>query len=1095
MIKKRIISCIISAAMLICMTATMPFSASAEIVEIFKDDFENGFGGWAGRGDASISVVDAAANTGSKSLYVSERTIAWHGAACAKIKELRPGKNYYISGYVMQDEGNDTEQINLQILYKDSSGKEQYKSIANTQAKKGEWAKVGGNYTIPDDASNVTIYFETPSNLINFYIDDISATGEPNDDGETAEGFTENFESGINGWSGRGDAVCEIVSGVGCEGSSALFTSGRKSLWNGPSENKTMVLSAKGYYKFTGWVMYNGDEWSETQTFSMNIQFQQEGKEQYIEIGRVTASKGEWAKIEAKYTIPADAANFVIYFQTAWKNDASVTDQDLMDFYIDNVSAEPLPEPQAQMDIPSLKDVYSDYFILGGSCSKGDMEVQAAKDIIVKHYDSITFGNTLKPDSTLDQSASKKYAAEHNDDTNPQVNIDAARKQLDFVKENNIKVRGHVLVWHSQTPDWFFKENFNDDGAWVSKEVMIKRLENYVKNLMQTLKDEYPEVEFYAWDVVNEAFSEQGTMREAGSNNIVSGQSAWVKVFGDDSFINYAFKFARKYAPEGCKLFYNDYNEYTPAKRDGIIKKIKELVKEGNIDGIGMQSHIGMSYPSIELYEEAFRKYDELGLEIHITELDIDQKSNSQENMLDLAQRYQDVFNLFKKLVNKGVNLTAVITWGISDSSSWIGGYPNLFDTDYQAKDAFYAVADTDKEIQKIKTSSSLEYNGTDSDYEKAFRLQKKNEIVNAASFRTIWSGNTVIFRLESAVTGNARIVFEGKTDETLISKSVHLKAGETKDIEIDLSELSIKSGASAGMEIIIEEETDKSGVYNYYAWNTNEIQGAEDIEYTFGKLNFIGQPLSAAAYKISEAPVIDGNIDDCWRQAEAVDVNKYTMGKDGAYGTAKALWDKDYIYFMIEVKDKNLSKANASAYEQDTVEIFFDENNGKTSYYEEDDIQIRVNYDNEVTVTDGKSPDIYKTAAKITDGGYIVEIAIPHTIKEFEANQVVGYDVQINDDNGEGKRTGIANWSDLTGQGYINTSGFGVLELKNDPSEFEIGDINSDGQVNAADLVMLQKYLVQSVRYIENADAADINSDNVLNVFDASLLRGIILK
>ena len=747
------------------------------------------------------------------------------------------------------------------------------------------------------------------------------------------------------------------------------------------------------------------------------------------------------------------------------------------------------------MDIPSLKDVYSDYFILGGSCSKGDMEVQAAKDIIVKHYDSITFGNTLKPDSTLDQSASKKYAAEHNDDTNPQVNIDAARKQLDFVKENNIKVRGHVLVWHSQTPDWFFKENFDDDGAWVSKEVMIKRLENYIKNLMQTLKDEYPEVEFYAWDVVNEAFSEQGTMREAGSNNIVSGQSAWVKVFGDDSFINYAFKFARQYAPEGCKLFYNDYNEYTPAKRDGIIKKIKELVKEGNIDGIGMQSHIGMSYPSIELYEEAFRKYDELGLEIHITELDIDQKSNSQESMLDLAQRYQDVFNLFKKLVNEGVNLTAVITWGISDSSSWIGGYPNLFDTDYQAKDAFYAVADTDKEIQKIKTSSSLEYDGTDSDYEKAFSLQKKNEIVNAASFRTIWSGNTVIFRLESAVIGNARIVFEGKTDETLISKSVHLKAGETKDIEIDLSELSIKSGASAGMEIIIEEETDKSGVYNYYAWNTNEIQSAEDIEYTFGKLNFIGQPLSAAAYKISEAPVIDGNIDDCWRQAEAVDVNKYTMGKDGAYGTAKALWDKDYIYFMIEVNDKNLSKANASAYEQDTVEIFFDENNGKTSYYEEDDIQIRVNYDNEVTVTDGKSPDIYKTAAKITDGGYIVEIAIPHTIKEFEANQVVGYDVQINDDNGEGKRTGIANWSDLTGQGYINTSGFGVLELKNDPSEFEIGDINSDGQVNAADLVMLQKYLVQSVRYIENADAADINSDNVLNVFDASLLRGIILK
>ena len=207
------------------------------------------------------------------------------------------------------------------------------------------------------------------------------------------------------------------------------------------------------------------------------------------------------------------------------------------------------------------------------------MEVQAAKDIIVKHYDSITFGNTLKPDSTLDQSASKKYAAEHNDDTNPQVNIDAARKQLDFVKENNIKVRGHVLVWHSQTPDWFFKENFDDDGAWVSKEVMIKRLENYIKNLMQTLKDEYPEVEFYAWDVVNEAFSEQGTMREAGSNNIVSGQSAWVKVFGDDSFINYAFKFARQYAPEGCKLFIMIITNILPQSETESLKKLKSLLR------------------------------------------------------------------------------------------------------------------------------------------------------------------------------------------------------------------------------------------------------------------------------------------------------------------------------------------------------------------------------------------------------------------------------------------------------------------------------------------------------------------------------------
>lgn len=428
----------------------------------------------------------------------------------------------------------------------------------------------------------------------------------------------------------------------------------------------------------SGWVMYDGAEWTKSQTFSMNMQMQQNGREQYVEIGRVTAVKGEWAHIESNYTIPADASNFSVYFQTAWKNDASVTDQDLMNFYIDDVVAEPLPTPQAQQDIPSLKDVYKDYFILGGSCSKADLDVQAAKDIIVKHYDSITFGNNLKPDYTLDKTASQKMFAESGDDTNPQVNIDMARKQLDFVSENNIKVRGHVLVWHSQTSDWFFKEGHADDGDWVSPEKMNKRLENYIKNLMSTLETEYPDVAFYAWDVVNEAFSEQGEMREAGSNNTKTGQSAWMSVYGDSSFINKAFEYARKYAPEGCKLFYNDHNEYAVAKRDAIIKKCAEIKAEGNIDGIGMQSHIGMSNPSIELYEEAFRKYNELGLEIHVTELDVDQKSDKAEDLLALAKRYQDVFRLYKKLVADGVNITAVVTWGISDNTSWISGYPNL---------------------------------------------------------------------------------------------------------------------------------------------------------------------------------------------------------------------------------------------------------------------------------------------------------------------------------------------------------------------------------------------------------------------------------
>ncbi|MGN0620640.1 MAG: endo-1,4-beta-xylanase [Porcipelethomonas sp.] len=1091
---KCILSCITAAVMVICMASALPFSATAETVEIFKDTFEDGFGGWAGRGDASIQIVDTAANSGKKSLYVTGRQKAWNGAACAKIKELRNEKTYYISGYVMQDEGNDTEDINLQVLYKDANGDEQYKNIARAQAKKGVWTNVGANYTIPADATGITVYFETPSNLINFYIDDVYAEGEPNDDSDTTEGFADDFENGVNGWSGRGNAVCEISEGNGNNGSACLYTSGRTSLWNGPACNKTLVLNAGGYYRMSGWVMYDGAEWTESQTFSMNMQMQQNGKEQYVEIGRVTAVKGEWAHIESNYTIPADASNFSVYFQTAWKNDASVTDQDLMNFYIDDVIAEPLPTPQAQQDIPSLKDVYKDYFILGGSCSKADLDVQAAKDIIVKHYDSITFGNNLKPDYTLDKTASQKMFAESGDDTNPQINIDMARKQLDFVSENNIKVRGHVLVWHSQTPDWFFKEGYADDGDWVTPEKMNKRLENYIKNLMSTLETEYPDVEFYAWDVVNEAFSEQGEMREAGSNNTKTGQSAWMSVYGDSSFINKAFEYARKYAPEGCKLFYNDYNEYAVAKRDAIIKKCAEIKAEGNIDGIGMQSHIGMSNPSIKLYEEAFRKYNELGLEIHVTELDVDQKSDKAEDLLALAKRYQDVFRLYKKLVADGVNITAVVTWGISDNTSWISGYPNLFDGGYQAKDAFYAVCDTEAEIQQINTASALEYDGTDEDYEKAFDLQSAKSVGGAADFKTIWNDNTATVRLNSDVDGTAEIIISdaySAEDPTVVKKEIEVQKGEMYNIGINLSKYGIKKGSSLGLEIIITE-TGKAPV----AWNTLDYTDKKAVVY--GKLSFIEQPLSARAYNATVK--IDGEIDSAWNaigggvgETESVAVNKYTMGTDGATATAKALWDENNIYVLVEVKDNNLSKESANAYEQDTVEIFIDQNNGKTSYYEDDDIQLRVNFDNEVTVTDGRTADVYETAAKKTADGYIVEARIPCAVGKFETGQVIGYDVQINDDNGSGKRTGIANWSDLSGQGYMNTSGFGTLKLEGSEDEFDLGDIDLDGDIDVVDVKLLQNYLIHKIRVIDGDP--DINGDGKVNVFDLITLKKLVVK
>ncbi len=1090
MFRKKLVALSVMTSM---MLTSMPVVAGAETVEMFNDTFEEGYDGWSSRGDnVSITVTDKASHTGTKSLYISNRTISWHGAGCAKIRELRAGSTYSLSAWVMYEEGNDTEQISMKVLYKDANGKEQYKDIASTQAKKGEWANITSSaYTIPADATNVTLYFETPSNLIDFYIDDITASGEPVDDSNAQDGFSDDFENGLGEWCGRGNAQVTLSTESPHSGTNCIYTTGREKLWNAPSCNKTLVLEQGGYYKFNAWVRYTGEQWEDTHKFQLYLQYNQGGKENYATLASVTATKGEWALLECKYMIPSDATNLNVYVQTGYVPDAQVGEEDLMDFYVDDVSAERLPEPTAQLDIPSLKDVYKDYFVLGGSCSKADIDLPVCRDIINKHYDCITFGNTLKPDSCLDKSATLKYMEESGDQTNPQISLANAKQQLDFVAENNIKLRGHVLVWHSQTPDWFFKENYDENADWVSKDVMIKRLENYIKNMMETLARDYPDVEFYAWDVVNEAFEENGEMREAGSNNTVTGQSAWMSVFGDDSFIDYAFEFARKYAPEGCKLCYNDYNEYSPKKRDAIYEKCKELAEKGLIDGIGMQSHIGMSYPSIDLYEEAFRKYDELGLEIHVTELDIDQKSNSKQSMLDLAQRYQDVFKLYKKLVDDGVNITTVIAWGISDANSWIGGYPNLFNEDYQAKDAFYAVADTDMKIQSIKSANTI---CADTEgYDKALEVQSTNKVGDKGEFKAAWASlndpndDAVRIQYKAYSDCDIEIVLEdGQTHKETV------KANETYVFDFGVPK--IKVGGEFGIDVIID------GV----AWNDLSYTADGEIE-NFGILLYKDMPRYTEA--VYGTPEIDGTADDVWTDAPTVKTDVYTAGS-GATANVKTMWDKDYIYVLAEVTDPKLSKTSINTYEQDSVEIFFDENNNKTVAYQADDIQCRVNFDNEKSVTDGFNISAFESATSITSTGYIVEFAIPSTLGGFYTNQVIGFDAQVNDDDGSGQRTSIANWNDETGLGYTNTSQYGVMKLiggdveKPDtpvtpnPDATMLGDVDLDGDVDLLDLTVLNQHIVK-IAVLEGTALANANviNDDEIGISDLSQLKKYLIK
>ncbi len=329
-----------------------------------------------------------------------------------------------------------------------------------------------------------------------------------------------------------------------------------------------------------------------------------------------------------------------------------------------------------------IKNFLAEYGLKAGTCLSDYMITDLkCTDIITQNFNSITFENLLKPDYILDKEksiSSGKLSVTINSDT---------QALLQWCKENNMSVRGHVLIWHSQTPDWIFYENFDTEKSLVSREIMLERMESYISQIFEQLENlGYLDL-FYAYDVVNEAFMEDGSKRD----------SLWLQTIGDD-YLWYSFYYADKYAPEYIDLYYNDYNEQK--KVNTLIDFIKTLVdKDGNslIDGIGLQAHL-FTKDSFNTYIRTVEKLGSTGLKINLTELDV--CLGSYDNPLEVndtnlkiqGKYYYYLINGILKLVKDGkVNMDSLTFWGFTDNLSWRKEYyPMLFNENLEPKYAFY---------------------------------------------------------------------------------------------------------------------------------------------------------------------------------------------------------------------------------------------------------------------------------------------------------------------------------------------------------------------------------------------------------------------
>ena len=361
------------------------------------------------------------------------------------------------------------------------------------------------------------------------------------------------------------------------------------------------------------------------------------------------------------------------------------------------VTPAPTPTPEATatpmaVDYKTavIKEVYEDYFLVGGVINSHGMSNPLVSEIITTHFNSVTMENEMKPDSLLDYMTS---VSDPSYDESPAINYHTLDRCLTYAKDNGLKMRGHTLIWHSQTPRWFFTEGYskNADAPFVTKEVMLKRMENYIRQVLDYCQSNYPGI-VYAWDVVNEAIEVSNGHREG----LRTEGSYWYAVVGDE-FIEKAFKYARRYADPEVKLFYNDYGTENSLKAAAIKKLAAKLKEQGTIDGIGLQTHISVDSPSLNDIDTTARSLAELGLELQVTELDMGMASNTEEDLAKQATRYRRLFLYFRKWVEDGIKLTNVTFWGTTDDRSWLNkanapSYPLLFDQNFEKKPAYYGV-------------------------------------------------------------------------------------------------------------------------------------------------------------------------------------------------------------------------------------------------------------------------------------------------------------------------------------------------------------------------------------------------------------------
>ena len=861
------------------------------------------------------------------------------------------------------------------------------------------------------------------------------------------------------------------------------------------AQDITENVSEGEEYEFSFWAKLSDDYNKELKDSQKTVQFQPyyengDGKQEYDTTGLISGTSaqileaGKWTKFEGTYKIPSGAKKVVIRIleQGNWQEPGSCI---MGKYYVANVSMKKItkPKPEIEENIPDWKASVTESLGNGSIAGTAIMSSEISDDtlmaLVKKHFNAVTFGNELKPDalfnyqigqsvdSTTITFQGKELKVPVVNDKQENLDFSRADAMLDKILEWNnanpndkIRVRGHVLVWHSQTPEWFFHEDYDVAKPYADKETMNRRLEWFIFSVFdhyfgKAANGKYDGL-FYGWDVVNEAvngntYRDDKVISDASdtstSDTRHGSNSMWWRVYKSNEFIINAFKYANKYAPNDVELYYNDFGETDNTKCEGIVKLINDVKSADGtrLDAFGMQAHYNVDGFSAAQFKSVAKKYAQAAGKVQLTELDFKASSTydgtaatRESEYTKMAYCHKNLYEAIKALKEEGANVSGITVWGVIEPNSWLhsqsnlgGGAsgsaqcPLLFDGNYKAKPAYWAYVDATKlqpAIQKVTITEAKDGNIAGETY-------TIDQGAVQAEFIPVWDadGLTVQVKVKDTTVNDADAVTvyvdpdNSASDITphkvTVARTAAAAIAGGYQATVKVSMKGLKVAQQISLDVVVNNDGETGSF--------NDLTGKQESSSKYYAVATMKPGIEKIPYGTIS---VDADADAAWGNAVNIPL---TINKGSeASANAKVLWDDDNLYVYATVNDAVLDKTGAQTHEQDSLEVFIDEDNGKTASYGEDDKQYRINYNNGQSFNGKKClAENVKSATKTIDGGYVVEAAFKWTDIKPANGTKIGLELQINDAKG-GKRIGTLSWYDETGMGWSGSNVYGTVEL-----------------------------------------------------------------